>query len=105
MALRAMDFTALPLTPPYVVFFSLPMLGQALPLALSPMRPDTVLMAVTPSAPPSLAALAISTMLVTLGVSLANTGMVETSLTQPQMSRTMWGFWPHARPIPLSPMP
>merc|ERR1712066_140310 len=40
MALRAMGFTALPLTPPYVVFFSLPMLGQALPLALSPMRPD-----------------------------------------------------------------
>merc|ERR1719468_866138 len=53
MALSAMGFTALPLTPPYVVFFSLPTLGQALPLALRPMRPDTVLMAVTPSAPHS----------------------------------------------------
>merc|ERR1719480_766779 len=93
MALSAVGFTALPL------------LGQAFPLALRPMRPDTVLMAVTPSAPPSLAALAIWTMLVTLGVSLANTGMLETSLTQEQMSRTMSGFWPHARPMPLSPMP
>merc|ERR1719384_47086 len=85
MALRAMGFTALPLTPPYVVFFSLPMLGQALPLALSPMRPDTVLMAVTPSAPPSWAARAIWTMLVTFGVSLANTGILLTSFTHLQI--------------------
>ncbi len=51
------SLTAFPDTPPYVVFPSFPTAGQALPLELRPIRPETVLMAVTPSAPPSLAAL------------------------------------------------
>ena len=51
--LSATGRTALPETPPYVVLFSLPTAGQGLALAFNPIRPDTVLMAVTPSAPPT----------------------------------------------------
>ena len=42
----------LPDTPPYVVLFPVPMPGQGLPSAFRPISPDTVLVAVTPSAPP-----------------------------------------------------
>lgn len=42
----------LPDTPPYVVFFPSPTAGQGVPSALSSISPDTVLVAVTPSAPP-----------------------------------------------------
>lgn len=42
----------LPDIPPYVVRFSKPTLGQGEPSALSPIKPETVLVAVTPSAPP-----------------------------------------------------
>lgn len=42
----------LPDTPPYVVRCPRPMEGQGVPSALSPISPDTVLVAVTPSAPP-----------------------------------------------------
>jgi hypothetical protein len=59
-----------------------------------------VLMAVTPVAPPSLAALAMARISVTLGVSFANTGTATVLDTQRQMSRTRSGSWPHARPIP-----
>lgn len=41
-----------PDTPPYVVLFPRPTAGQGVPSALSPIRPETVLVAVTPSAPP-----------------------------------------------------
>ena len=51
-ALSAIGLMALPDTPPYVVFFCLPTAGQALELAFSPIRPETVLVAVTPSALP-----------------------------------------------------
>ena len=51
-ALNAIGLTAFPLTPPYVVRFSNPTAGHACPLELSPIKPDTVLIAVTPSAPP-----------------------------------------------------
>ena len=43
---------ALPDTPPYVVFCSLPIAGHATDDPLKPINPDTVLVAVTPSAPP-----------------------------------------------------
>ena len=52
-ARRAMGRIAFPETPPYVVCFSRPMLGQAEASFLNPMRPETVLVAVTPSALPS----------------------------------------------------
>ena len=51
-SLKAIGFMVLPDMPPYVVFFSLPTEGQAEPSVLIPIRPDTVLIAVTPSAPP-----------------------------------------------------
>mmetsp|Transcript_28543 Transcript_28543/g.67489 ORF Transcript_28543/g.67489 Transcript_28543/m.67489 type:complete len:311 (+) Transcript_28543:187-1119(+) len=105
-----MGRTALPLTPPYVVYLGpvgAPTPGQGDALELSPMRPDTVLMAVTPEAPPSQAACAISRTSVMLGVILAKKGM-----SGPAASRTHWqicvttsGTCPHARPMPRSPMP
>lgn len=42
----------LPDTPPYVVLSPRPTAGQGVLSALSPISPDTVLVAVTPSAPP-----------------------------------------------------
>lgn len=42
----------LPDIPPYVVRLSAPTFGQGVPSAFSPIRPETVLVAVTPSAPP-----------------------------------------------------
>ena len=51
-ALKAIGRTALPLTPPYVVRFSFPTAGHAWPFEFRPIKPDTVLIAVTPSAPP-----------------------------------------------------
>ena len=42
----------LPDTPPYVVRLAAPTLGQGEPSAFSPIKPETVLVAVTPSAPP-----------------------------------------------------
>lgn len=42
----------LPDTPPYVVLSPTPTAGQGVPSAFSPISPDTVLVAVTPSAPP-----------------------------------------------------
>ena len=51
----------------------------------------------------TLAALAIFTMLVTFGVSLAKKGIDVTSLTQVQMFLTISWSCPQARPIPLSP--
>ena len=44
---------ALPDTPPYVVNFSRPTAGHGVASALSPISPDTVLTAATPSAPPT----------------------------------------------------
>lgn len=38
--------------PPYVVCLAWPMPGQGVPSAFGPIRPDTVLVAVMPSAPP-----------------------------------------------------
>ena len=70
------------------------------------MRPDTVLVAVTPSAPPRLAASAMRTISVTLGVSLANTGMPSAAcFVHRQISSTRSGFCPQAKPIPFSPIP
>lgn len=43
---------SLPDTPPYVVWLPVPTLGQGEPSAFSPIKPETVLVAVTPSAPP-----------------------------------------------------
>lgn len=43
---------SLPDTPPYVVSLFFPTLGQGVPSALSPIIPETVLVAVTPLAPP-----------------------------------------------------
>lgn len=51
-ARNAIGRMALPETPPYVVLCSLPMFGQATPLVFTPIRPETVLVAVTPVAPP-----------------------------------------------------
>ena len=51
-ALRAIGLTAFPDTPPYVVLFSTPTLGHALASLFTVIIPDTVFMAVTPSAPP-----------------------------------------------------
>lgn len=42
----------LPDTPPYVVLLPLPTAGHGVPSAFSPISPETVLVAVTPSAPP-----------------------------------------------------
>ena len=66
----------LPLYPPYVVFFSEPTAGQALESGKTPIKPDTVFVAVTPSAPPRRAASAMTTISVTFGVNFANTGVV-----------------------------
>ena len=85
------NLIAFPETPPYVVLCASPTAGQATPLDWSPMRPDTVLMAVTPSAPPSLAARAISTISVTFGVILAKNGTLTAALTHRQMFRTNSG--------------
>ncbi len=90
--LRATGLVALPETPPYVVLCATPTAGQASVEGLTCMRPDIVLMAVTPVAPPSLAARAISRISVTLGVSFAKKGTgPHTSLTHLQMSRTNAG--------------
>lgn len=70
-ALKAIGLMAVPDTPPYVVRLPAPTAGQGVPSAFNPMRPETVLVAVTPSAPPSLAALAMLTISVTFGVNLA----------------------------------
>ena len=51
-ARRAIGLMALPDTPPYVVRFSFPTAGQALPSPFKPIRPETVFVAVTPSAFP-----------------------------------------------------
>ncbi len=51
-ALKAMGRIALPDTPPYVVLLSFPTFGQAVESCLIPIRPLTVFVAVTPSAPP-----------------------------------------------------
>mmetsp|Transcript_11752 Transcript_11752/g.29696 ORF Transcript_11752/g.29696 Transcript_11752/m.29696 type:complete len:203 (+) Transcript_11752:932-1540(+) len=105
IALSAMGRVALPDMPPYVVRFSLPTAGHALLSPCTPISVDTVLMAVTPDAPPSCAARAMTVMSVTLGVSLAKNGMVHTSFSQRQISSTSSGSCPHARPMPRSPMP
>eukprot|EP01137_Pigoraptor_chileana_P009089 Opistho-2@56828 len=104
-ALRAIGRMALPETPPYVVFFSAPTAGHADALDLTPISPDTVLVAVAPDAPPSCAAIAISTMSVTFGVSLAKKGILIAARTHRQILRTSSGSCPHARPMPRSPMP
>ncbi len=64
-----------------------------------------VLMSETPSAPPSIAALAGGRILVTLGVSFTMTGMRATFLHH---SVAIWmysGTWPTAAPMPRSDMP
>jgi len=55
--------------------------------------PDTVLVAVTPSACPSYAAFAIATTDVTLGVSFAKNGIVTAALTHRQIFRTNSGSY------------
>ena len=55
--------------------------------------PDTVLVAVTPSACPSYAALAMATTEVTLGVNLAKKGIVTAALTHRQIFRTNSGSY------------
>lgn len=57
--------------------FLLPTLGHALPSGCNPISPDTVFVAVTPSAPPSLAARAILRMSVMFGVILAKNGIFK----------------------------
>jgi hypothetical protein len=42
LTLRAIGLTALPLTPPYVVFWDLPTAGQATPFMFNPIKPDRV---------------------------------------------------------------
>lgn len=54
-------------------------------------EPETVLVAVTPSACPSKAALAMATIDVTFGVSLAKNGILTAARTQRQMLRTSSG--------------
>ena len=56
-----------------------------------PMSPETVFVAVTPSAPPSFAAVAMSTMFVTFGVILAKNGIEVAARTHLQMLRTKVG--------------
>lgn len=51
-AFNPMGLVALPETPPYVVSFLTPTAGHGLPAAFRPIRPETVLMADTPSALP-----------------------------------------------------
>lgn len=53
-ALKATGRTAFPETPPYVVRLSRPTPGQGSPFPLRPMRPERVLVAVTPSAFPKI---------------------------------------------------
>ena len=55
------------------------------------MSPETVFVAVTPSAPPSFAAVAMSTMFVTFGVILAKNGIEVAARTHLQMLRTKVG--------------
>lgn len=52
IALKAIGRVAFPLTPPYVVRFSRPTAGHAVVSAFKLIKPDTVLIAETPSAPP-----------------------------------------------------
>ena len=51
-----------------------------------------------------MAAFAMTVMLVTLGVSFAKKGILIASRTQVQMLRTRLASWPHARPMPRSPV-
>lgn len=53
IALNAMGLVAFPDTPPYVVRFSVPIAGHGVPSGFSDIKPDTVLMAETPSALPN----------------------------------------------------
>ena len=53
-ARKAIGLMALPDTPPYVVRFSLPTAGHAVPSPFKCIRPDTVFVAVQPSAPPKI---------------------------------------------------
>ena len=52
IALRATGLVAFPLTPPYVVVFSIPTAGHGIPFDFSLIKPDMVFMAATPQAPP-----------------------------------------------------
>lgn len=52
-AFKAIGRMAFPETPPYVVLWSFPTFGHAVVSCLIPIRPLTVFVAVTPSAPPS----------------------------------------------------
>lgn len=54
IALRAMGLVAFPETPPYVVRFSAPTAGHGSPFAFSDIKPETVLIAETPSALPEI---------------------------------------------------
>jgi hypothetical protein len=66
---------------------------------------DTVLIAVTPLAPPSCAALAIASIDVMLGVILAKNGIFTAARTHSQIDLTNDGVWPHAKPIPFCAIP
>mmetsp|Transcript_4290 Transcript_4290/g.8775 ORF Transcript_4290/g.8775 Transcript_4290/m.8775 type:complete len:221 (+) Transcript_4290:460-1122(+) len=109
IARKAKGRTVLPHIPPYVILLlaaSCPTPQRpGLASVWNPVKPETVLMAVTPSTPPSRAACAMTVISVTLGVSLANTGIVEASTTHEQALRTLSGYTPNARPMPFSCMP
>lgn len=76
-----------------MVFFAVPTWGHATPLALTPISPETVLIAVTPEAPPSSAALAMVTISVMFGVSFTKNGILMLSLTHPQIPLTSSSFY------------
>ena len=72
---------------------------------LMPITPRMVLMALTPAAPPRMAAAAGKVMSVMFGVILAQTGMSTASTTQRVTSSTWSGSWPMAAPMPFSGWP
>ncbi len=100
----AMGFTAGPQYPPFVD--ASPTRGKGTIRSRStPMRLLIVLMSETPSAPPSRAARAASTMSPVFGVNLTRTGVRATSLTQRVISVMSFGSWPIVEPMPRSHIP
>src|SRR6266480_2881481 len=73
-----------------------PRIGR--PESTSTAVPDTVLIAVTASAPALSAALATSVMSVTFGLSFTNTGMCTRFFTAWVTSATTFGLWPISTP-------
>ena len=94
----AMGLTAMQEYPPGTVYPSTVGSGRSVSRS-TPVTQRIVLIAETPSHPADSAASAPAAMLVTFGVSFAQTGILAADITQPQTSRMMALSCPIAAPI------